>query len=225
MAWWSRHRPDSSFLSTSTLCLIRVCAMPSRLRCSARSSGSRPSVSTSFNLPGSYNRNDDIRFIMHLRLIVQSGCTSQYTIALWARNWGNVKRVKMWYDFTTFVLYCVSSRDQQVSGYMQVTDAYCLEEFQFDGSHFSISRYASNRLHFVKCPESSRKPNNCSVRNQCFDDDSWVWRGQRSPNKQQLAMKVSGMLTRLAMKYYYKIWLDSPLHRVRPDTRRPRLPV
>ena len=40
-----------------------------------------------------------------------------------------------------------------------------LEEFQFDGSNFSISRFAANCLHFVKCPESSRKPSNCSVRN------------------------------------------------------------
>ena len=59
-----------------------------------------------------------------------------------------------------------------------------LEEYYFDGIHFSISHIASNRLHFVKCPDSSRKPSNCSVRNQCLDDDSWVWRGQRSPNKQ-----------------------------------------
>ena len=35
-----------------------------------------------------------------------------------------------------------------------------VEEFQFD---FSISRFPSNRPHFVKCPESSRKPNNCNV--------------------------------------------------------------
>ena len=40
------------------------------------------------------------------------------------------------------------------------------------GSHFSKSRFASNRLLSVKCADSSRKPNNCSVRNQYIDDDS-----------------------------------------------------
>ena len=35
-----------------------------------------------------------------------------------------------------------------------------------------ISSFSPNCLHFVKCPESSRKPSNCSVRNQCIDNDS-----------------------------------------------------
>ena len=49
-----------------------------------------------------------------------------------------------------------------------------LEEFHVDGSHLSPSRFASNRLYFGKCPESSQKPSNCSVRHQCVDNDSWV---------------------------------------------------
>ena len=36
---------------------------------------------------------------------------------------------------------------------------------------------------FRKISESSRKPSNCSVRNQCLDNDSWGWCGHRSPNK------------------------------------------
>ena len=68
----------------------------------------------------------------------------------------------------------------------------------YNGSHFSISRFTSNRLHFVKFPESSRKPINCAVRNHCLHDDSWVLPCQRSPNNQKLATNPIGMPTRLA---------------------------
>ena len=51
------------------------------------------------------------------------------------------------------------------------------------GSYFSMWRLASNRRDFVKCSESSRKPSNRLVRNQCLDDDSCVWCVQLSPNR------------------------------------------
>ncbi len=47
----------------------------------------------------------------------------------------------------------------------------------------AIYRYVtSNRLHFVNCSESWGKSSHRSFRNQSLDDDSWVWRGQRSPS-------------------------------------------
>ena len=49
----SKHSPAWSRLSTSTLCLTRVCAMPSIRLCRARSKGKSSLESTSFSFAGS----------------------------------------------------------------------------------------------------------------------------------------------------------------------------
>ena len=52
-----------------------------------------------------------------------------------------------------------------------------MDEFQCDGSHLSTYRFESST--FRKMSEEFTK-----VSNQCLVDDSIVWRGQRSQNKQ-----------------------------------------